>query len=117
VRAAQRACHCGAVSPCTSLFDASSLRPSSAPPQGCVLLRYDAARRAGLVDERGIALCSADRGKPVTVRGVVSGAKEVVPTIRITCARVRCAGSGSQARERALCCAVLTPLHARTPRR
>ena len=59
-------------------------------PQGCTLLSYSAARRACLVDDAGAPVGTFGRVSYVQVRGVVAGASEQVPTMRITCAFSPC---------------------------
>ena len=54
--------------------------------QGCTLLSFAAARRAGLVDANGVPAGSFGAVRHVEVRGVVAGAAERVPTMRIECA-------------------------------
>ncbi len=52
--------------------------------QGCTLLSCSAARRACLVDASGEPVGTFGRGAHIEVRGVVAGATERVPTLRIT---------------------------------
>jgi hypothetical protein len=74
--------------PCRA--ERSSQRARCARAQGCTLLSFAAARRAGLVDAQGVPAGSFGTARCVEVRGVVAGAAERVPTMRIECARPRC---------------------------
>lgn len=55
-------------------------------PQGCTLVSFGTARSAGLVHASGTPVGTFGRVSYIEVRGVVAGAAERVPTLRLTCA-------------------------------
>ena len=83
---ARRATHCSQEGP--PVF--AALRASDAlirnALQGCTLISFAAARRALLVDASGVPTASFGRVGHIEVRGVVAGATDRVPTMRIECA-------------------------------
>jgi hypothetical protein len=88
---ARRATHCSQEGP----LPFAALRASDAlirnALQGCTLISFAAARRALLVDAAGVPTGSFGRVGHIEVRGVVAGATDRVPTMRIECTCPLCA--------------------------
>ena len=80
--------------------------------QGCTLVSFGAARRAGLVDADGTPVGTFGRVNYIQVRGIVAGASDNVPTMTITCACLRCRPACAGCGVHSCCCVRVLSLHA-----